>query len=87
MMALYPATVAMDESASIDCARLMRGTNSMLNRVTGSAMAVAKASRSIEGLRKPMTTAPGLSHGLIGGLRAFTNGSRSACARMIADPR
>ena len=52
MIALYPATVAIDESASIDCARLMRGTNSMLNSVTCSAMAVAKASGASKGLKK-----------------------------------
>ena len=31
--ALYPAMEAIDESASIDCARVMRGTNSMENSV------------------------------------------------------
>ena len=82
MTALYPATVAMEESASIDWARLMRGTNSMLKRVTWRAMAVASAEGASSGRRKPMTAAPDLSRAWSDALGALTTGIRSASPRM-----
>ena len=55
--ALYPATVAIEDNASIDCARLILGTSSMLNSVTGRAIAASSACGASSGFRNPITTA------------------------------
>jgi hypothetical protein len=59
--ALYPATVACDERASIDCARVIRGIDSIANAVTPRSRSLAMPALSVSGSRKPMTTVPGES--------------------------
>ena len=56
--ARYPAIVLIDESASMDCARVIRGINSMENAVICRlARRVANSGRS-SGFRKPTRLAP-----------------------------
>ena len=57
--------MAIEESASIDWARLMRGTSSMLNKVTCSAMAVASAEGSVERAQKSDDNRAGFQQGLV----------------------
>jgi hypothetical protein len=52
--ALYPATPAWDDRASIDCAREMRGIASIAKAVTPAAVSAAATSGSDRGARKPM---------------------------------
>ncbi len=47
--ALYPATVAWDDSTSIGCARVIRGSNARLNAVTLRAASCDTVSRSADG--------------------------------------
>src|SRR5215208_7136195 len=59
--ALYPATVACDESASIDCARLMRGIDSIAKPRTPAAVRRSIPSWSVSGCRNATTTCPSAS--------------------------
>src|ERR1700739_1978859 len=72
----------MEDRASIDWARLMRGTSSMLKRVTCRAMAGASAEGAASGRKKPMTAAPDLSRAWSDALGAMTTGITSALPRM-----
>jgi len=54
--ALYPAIVAMDDSASMLCARVMRGTISMEKRMAPFAATDWVRALSLNGSEKPMTT-------------------------------
>jgi hypothetical protein len=56
--ALYPATDAWDDSASIDCAREMRGTSSRLNAVTPRFARARTMSAWVAGCKKLISTAP-----------------------------
>jgi len=47
--ALYPATVLCDESTSIDCARVMRGTRSRLSAVTDRSASAGSTSAAVAG--------------------------------------
>ena len=83
MTALYPATVAIDESASIDWARVMRGTSSMENSVTPRSTATASAAGSSSGRRKPIITLPLFSFSWSAAGRALTTGTTSAEASKL----
>ena len=52
--ALYPATVAWDESASIDCARVIRGIDSIAKATTPRSRRRAMPSESVSGSRNPI---------------------------------
>ena len=56
--ALYPPTVACDDSASIDCARVIRGMDSIANATTPWAASRSIPAWSVSGCRKPIRTAP-----------------------------
>jgi hypothetical protein len=56
--ALYPATVAIEERASIACAREMRGMSSMAKSVMPRSIAGSRTAGSSRGRRKPARTAP-----------------------------
>src|SRR5438309_1392357 len=56
--ALYPATVACDDSTSIGCARVIRGSNARLNAVTLRAASAATTSRSAAGWNSATSAAP-----------------------------
>ncbi len=56
--ALYPVTVDIEESTSIDCARLIRGSWSRLNEVTFRPTIFFTPSGSARGKRNPINTAP-----------------------------
>src|SRR5205823_13895310 len=71
--ALYPASDACEERASIDCAREMRGTISSEKAVTPCAARALTAAALAAGCRKPTETAP---------LRmALTSASEGGCTR------
>ena len=56
--ALYPASVACDESASIDCARVMRGTSSIASAVTRRAASRCESGPLGAGARRATRTRP-----------------------------
>ena len=56
--ALYPQMVPMDESASMLCARVERGINSMENEMTPLAAISCKGPSAPRGRRNPMSTWP-----------------------------
>ncbi len=56
--ALYPATLACDDSASIDWAREIRGMDSMANAVTPASRSLPAISGSERGARNPINTDP-----------------------------
>ena len=56
--ALYPAMVAIEDSASMACARVVRGISSMAKAVKPAPTSGSMAAGSSSGLRKPTTTAP-----------------------------
>jgi hypothetical protein len=56
--ARYPLTVACDDNASIDCARLIRGIRSIASAVAPVAAMAASPSGSPSGLRKPTRIVP-----------------------------
>src|SRR5207244_74451 len=56
--ALYPATVACDDSTSIACARVMRGRRARLNAVTLRAASCDTVSRSAAGWNDATSAAP-----------------------------
>ncbi len=60
---MYPETVACEESASIDCARVVRGIDSIANATTPCSRRRAIPSASVSGSRKPTTTVPFASLG------------------------
>jgi len=55
---LYPATVACDDSTSIGCARVMRGSNARLKAVTLRAASCVTASRSADGWNSATSALP-----------------------------
>src|SRR5438093_922620 len=77
--ASYPATVACDESASIGCARVIRGTDSSANAVTPRAASASTPVGSESGSRKAINSWPGRSRSRSSGdgLRTFTTPSAS----------
>src|SRR5581483_5104682 len=85
--ALYPTTVAIEESASIACARVLRGINSTANVVSFSPMAGSSAVGSSSGRRNPSTTDPGRIAAMYEGLGRCTHTSTSAagsnCVRSV----
>src|SRR5205807_3875227 len=56
--ALYPATVACEDSTSMDCARVMRGNSARLNAVTFCAASAATASRAADGWNTATSAVP-----------------------------
>src|SRR6185295_9055375 len=56
--ALYPATVAWDDSTSIGCARVIRGSNARLKAVTLRAASCVTASRSADGWNSATSALP-----------------------------
>ena len=58
--ALYPAILLCDDNASMDCARVMRGTRCMLSAVTRRAASTSSTSRFRAGCRKLIRIAPSL---------------------------
>src|SRR5260370_34930771 len=70
----------MEESASIDWARVMRGINSTANAVSCCATTGSKAAGSSRGLRKPTITAPAFSLLKSSGSGRFTQARTSAPA-------
>ena len=76
--ALYPETVAWDESASIDCARVMRGIDSIANAVTPREPRRSMPSWSVSGWRKPISTWPSRSLPTSSSLGLRTLATRSA---------
>ncbi len=75
----YPATSACEVSASIDWARLIRGTSSMANAVTWACARARTTSSSAPGEQKPRVTAPGLS-------LATTSGRSGRTCRSTSTP-
>ena len=77
--ALYPDTVACDESASIGCARVMRGIDSIAKAFTPRAASRSIPGRSVSGSRKPTSSCPSRrrSTSAADGLRTFTTPSAS----------
>jgi hypothetical protein len=59
--ARYPAQSACEVSASIDCAREIRGTNSRENAVTPALAAASIESTAVTGDKNEIVTAPFLS--------------------------
>ena len=64
---LYPAIVAIDDSASMLWARVMRGISSIENAVTPACASVRIASGAPSGSAKPITTCPLRSRAVSGG--------------------
>ena len=81
---MYPATVACDESASIDCARVIRGTASIANATTPWACRRAMPSGSVSGSRKPISTMPGRSAATSSAPGLPTRTTASAPVRRLA---
>ena len=61
--ALYPAMVAMEESTSMLCARVIRGISSMASSVTPCAASAAASRRAVSGSANPMTICPRRNRG------------------------
>src|SRR3954447_19726402 len=59
--ALYPATVLCDDSTSIDCALVMRGTRSRLSAVTDRSARAGRMYPALAGENKLTSTVPVLS--------------------------
>ena len=77
--ALYPATVACDESASIDWARVVRGIDSIANPSTPFAASCSIPARSVNGCRNAIRSWPRASFSTSAalGLRTLTTASTS----------
>ena len=82
--ALYPAIVAIEERASMACARVERGTSSIANAVTPASRNGRRLSGSSSGRRKPITAAPFRSRATSTGSGRFTQARRSHSARSAA---
>ena len=76
--ALYPATVAWDDSASMDCARVIRGIDSIAKATTPRSRSRAMPSESLSGSRNPITTVPGASDATTSAEGDATHASASA---------
>jgi hypothetical protein len=61
--ALYPATVAIADSTSMLCARVMRGISSTAKALTPVAAISCTVRGEARGRRKPMSVCPGRSSG------------------------
>src|SRR5262245_25483268 len=68
----------MEESASIDCARVVRGISSTAKAVSCRDITGSSAAGSSKGLRKPMTTVPAFSFSKSEGSGRLTQASTSA---------
>ena len=84
--ALYPPTVAWDESASIGCARVIRGTDSSANAVTPRAASASTPAWSESGSRKAISSWPerSRSRSSADGLRTLTTPSASHGSPSVA---
>src|SRR6266850_5878512 len=83
--ALYPAIVACDESASMDWARVMRGTNSMAKAVTLLAVNFENNSAFTAGCNKATIPVPALSFEASSSDGGRTLDNRSTSSKM-AEP-
>ena len=75
---MYPATVAWDDSASMDCARVIRGIDSIAKATTPRSRSRAMPSESLSGSRNPITTVPGASDATTSADGDATHASASA---------
>jgi hypothetical protein len=77
---LYPDTVACDDSASIDCARVIRGIDSIANATTPRPASRSIPSRSVKGCKNPISTWPSRSRSASAssGFWTFATASTSA---------
>ena len=83
--ARYPAHNACEVSASMDCAREIRGTNSSENAVTPAFLAAEIESSEAVGERKEIVSAPFFNLASTAGSNAFTERTTSALARSTAE--
>ncbi len=84
--ALYPAIVACEESASIDCAFVVRGTSSIAKAVTLRPVRAARRSPEAAGARKLTSAAPSRSWPASSGVGRCTLRTRSAPSASAAVP-
>ena len=75
----YPATRAWEVSASIDCAREIRGTSSIAKEVTLPSRSARTVSSSADGEQNPIVIAPGLSRATTFGCSGRTCSRTSTC--------
>jgi hypothetical protein len=82
--ALYPAMVAWEERASIDCARVIRGMDSIANATTPRSRSRSTPAASVNGCRKPMRIVPERSESASSALGVATRTTPSAPSRRCA---
>ena len=76
--------MACDESASIDCARVIRGIDSIANATTPASRSCAIPSVSVSGWRNPTSTVPGESAPIASAAGFDTQATASAFEKTAA---